>query len=200
MKFQEDFFMQILGIVMGTNLAPILTNIYMAMLEEELYVICKNKNITRPKMFKRFIDDGFGVIKSNKKEFLRWVNEFNCLRKNIIIDKWQFGNNVAFMDLHIFKGEKFYNEGKLSIKVYQKPENKYMYIPYKSAHPRHTIKNYVIGELKRCVQINTEDLNFLKLKTDFFFECVTAGSRKISYHTGFQRLSIHPEPNFSATT
>ena len=30
---------------MGTNLAPILTNIYMAMLEEELIIICKNKNI-----------------------------------------------------------------------------------------------------------------------------------------------------------
>ena len=52
MKFQEDFFMQILGIVMGTNLAPILTNIYMAVLEEEMYIICKNKNITWPKMFK----------------------------------------------------------------------------------------------------------------------------------------------------
>jgi len=52
MKFQEDFFMQILGIVMGTNLAPILTNIYMAILEEELYIICKNKNITWPNMFK----------------------------------------------------------------------------------------------------------------------------------------------------
>ena len=70
--------MQILGIVMGTNLAPILTNIYMAMLEEELYIICKNKNIKWP--FKRFIDDGFGVTKSNKKEFLLWVNKFNNLR------------------------------------------------------------------------------------------------------------------------
>ena len=28
MKFQEDFFLQILGIVMGTNLASILTNIH----------------------------------------------------------------------------------------------------------------------------------------------------------------------------
>ena len=37
MKFQEEFFMQIMGIVMGTNLAPILANMYMAMLEEELY-------------------------------------------------------------------------------------------------------------------------------------------------------------------
>ena len=58
MKFQEDFFRQILGIVIDTNLAPILNNIYMAILEE---------NITWPKVFKRFIDDGFGVIKSNKK-------------------------------------------------------------------------------------------------------------------------------------
>ena len=97
------------------------------------------------------------------------------------------------MGLHIFKGEN-------CIKVYQKPENKYLYIPYKSAHPRHTIKNYVIGELKRYVRVNTEELNFLKIKNRFFLRMLTAGSRKISYHTGFQKLSIHPEPNFSATT
>ena len=166
------------------------------MLEEELYVICKNKNITRPKMFKRFIDDGFGVIKSNKKEFLRWVNEFNCLRKNINIDKWQFGNNVAFMDLHIFKGEKFYNEGKLSIKVYQKPENKYIYIPYKSAHPRHTIKNYVIGELKRYVRINTEELNFLKIKNKFFLRMRNRGFKKNKLSHWFSEVKFSLRAKF----
>ena len=56
--------MQILGIVMGTNLAPIFTNIYTAMLEEKL---CKKKNRIRPKMLNIFIADSFGVIKSNKK-------------------------------------------------------------------------------------------------------------------------------------
>ena len=50
MKFQEEFFLQILGIVKGTNLAPILANIYMAILEEELYIKCKNKNIKWPEM------------------------------------------------------------------------------------------------------------------------------------------------------
>ena len=104
------------------------------------------------------------------------------------------------MDLYIFKGEKFYNGGKLSIIVYQKPENKYMYIPYQSAHPRHTIKNYFLCELKTYIQINTEELNFLKLKTSFSLKCVTAGSRKISYHIAFQKLSIHLEPTFFATT
>ena len=34
-KFQKKFFKQILGTVMGTNLAPILANIYMAILDPE---------------------------------------------------------------------------------------------------------------------------------------------------------------------
>ena len=62
-----------------------------------------------------------------------------------------------------------------------------MYIPYKSVHPRHTIKNYVIGELKRCVRINTEELNFLKIKILFSLKCVIKGSQKIRNHTGFQK-------------
>ena len=73
---------------MGTNLTPILANIYMAIFEEELYIICQNKNLIWPEMYKRLIDDGFGVIKSNKKEFSKWFCEFNNLRENIFIDKW----------------------------------------------------------------------------------------------------------------
>ena len=71
MKFQEDFFVQILGIVMGTNLAPILTNTYMAMLGEELYILCKKKNIKWPETIKRFIDDGFGLPKATKRFFAK---------------------------------------------------------------------------------------------------------------------------------
>ena len=96
---------------MGTNLAPILANIYMAMIKEELYIICKNKN-----KYKRFIDDGFCVIKSNKKEFSEQVFEFYSLCEHIFIDKQHFGNKVAFMDLYIyiyiFKGNNFFITGK----------------------------------------------------------------------------------------
>ena len=188
MKFQEEFFMQIMGIVMGTNLAPILANLYMAMLEEELYIVCIRKNIIWPEMFKRFIDDGFGVIKSNKKQFSMWVTEFNNLRENIFIDKWKFGNHVAFMDLYIFKGIDFHFKGKLSIKVYQKPENRYMYIPFKSAHPRHTIKNYILGELKRYVRINTDELNFLKIRNNFFLRMRNRGFNKHKLSLWFSEI------------
>ena len=82
------------------------------------------------------------------------------------------------MDLYIFKGNNFLDTGILSIKVYQKPENRYMYIPYKSTHPRHTIKNYVLGELKRYVRINTEELNSPKNQKHFFLRVRNRGFNK----------------------
>ena len=87
MEFQKFFLKQILGIVIGANLAPILANIYMAMLEEELINICKNKNIKWPIMFKRFIADGFRIMRGNKKDVGTWINEFNQLRGIFFIDK-----------------------------------------------------------------------------------------------------------------
>ena len=147
----------------------------MAMLEEELDIICKNKNIKWPIMFKRFIDDGFGIMRGNKKDVESWIYEFNQLRENIFIDKWTFGNHVAYMDLYIFKGNNVFDTGILSIKVYQKPENRYMYIPYKSAHP---IKNYVLGKLKRYVRINTEELNYQKIKNKFIHRMRNRGFNK----------------------
>ena len=81
------------------------------------------------------------------------------------------------MDLYKFKGIFFFITGKLSIKVYQKQENYYMYIPYKSAHPRHTIKNYVTGGLKRYVRINMEE-NFLKTKIVCSFRMRECGFSK----------------------
>ena len=73
-------------------------------------------------MLKQFVDDGFRIIKSNKKKS-QWVTEFNNLPENVSMDKWSFGNNVMFMDLFINKGKDFYVNGKLEIQFYQKHEN-----------------------------------------------------------------------------
>ena len=48
---------------MGTNVAPILANIYMAKLELLLKEKCKTDiKLKWPTLFKRFIDDGFGIM------------------------------------------------------------------------------------------------------------------------------------------
>ena len=78
MSFDQEKFQQIFGIIMGTNVAPILATIYMAMLENELRQKCKSDpKLKWPILFKRFIDDGFGVFDGTKKYVEYWITQFN---------------------------------------------------------------------------------------------------------------------------
>ena len=179
MTFNGEYFQQIFGVIMGTNVAPILANIYLAILEKLLKDKCKfDKKLIWPVMFKRFIDDGFGITNGSKSDFEYWVSEFNLLRESITIDKFKYGDKVDFMDLVIFKGDKFASEGIFDISVFQKSENKYMYIPAKSGHAKHTIKNFVLGELKRYVRFNSIKSNFLKIRNNFFVRLRDRGYKK----------------------
>ena len=64
-----------------------------------------------------------------------------------------------------------------------------MYIPFRSFHQRHTIKNYVWGELKRYVHYNTEGKNFTKLKIRFIVRLRNRGFRKYLLKKLFQHVT-----------
>ena len=61
-------------------------------------------------------------MEGNKFDFEYWVSEF--------------------MNLFIYKEEDFFANGKLDTLVFQKEENKYMYIPSKSGHLNTTFVIY----------------------------------------------------------
>ena len=91
------------------------------MLQKELKKKCiQDKKLKWLSIFQRFIDDGFGFMEGNKEDVKYWINQFNSTRKTITIDKWLFGNQVEFMDLYIYKGEKIYMSGILDFKIFQK--------------------------------------------------------------------------------
>ena len=84
MVLDGEYFQQIFGLIMGTNVVPILTNIYMALLENELKLKCESDpKIIWPILFKRFIDDGFGITKGVREEVIYWIEKFNELRKKL---------------------------------------------------------------------------------------------------------------------
>ena len=191
MTFNGEYVRQIFGVIMGTNVAPILANIYLAKLEKFLKEKCKtDKKLIWPICFKRFIDDGFGVTKGNRSDFEYWVSEFNSLRETITIDKFKYGDRVDFMDLYIFKGEKFASEGIFDISIFQKTENKYMYIPAKSDHEEHTIKNFILGELKRYVRCNSIKANFFKIRNKFFARLRNRGYKKLPLKRLFRKVQF----------
>ena len=91
-----------------------------------------------------------------------WNHEKQVFQFQNVIPNAHFNslkaNHVEFIDLYIFKGDKFYTSGILDFKIFQKDINRSMYILYKSGHVSHTIKNYVLGETKGTY--DTIRLNF----------------------------------------
>ena len=59
----------------------------------------------------------------------------------------------------------------------------------KSFHRKHTIKNYVLNELKRYIKYNSEKLGFLKLRNKFFDRLRNRGFRKYSLAKMFSTVS-----------
>jgi len=196
MTFNGEYFQQIFGVIMGTNVAPILANIYLAKLEQILFEKSKtDSKLIWPITFKRFIDDGFGITKANKIEFEYWVSEFNLLRDTITIDKFSYGDSVDFMDLHIYKADDFASKGKFDISIFQKKCNKYMYIPAKSGHAKHTIKNFISSELKRYVRFNTVKLGFLRIRNKFYARLRNRGYSKVQLKRLFKHVKYGQRMN-----
>ena len=75
MTFNLEYFQKHFRLIMGTNVASILANIYLAKLEKILLEKCKtNKKLVWTILFRRFIDDGliFGITKGSRLEFEYW--------------------------------------------------------------------------------------------------------------------------------
>ena len=99
-----------------------------------------------------------------------------------------FGNNINFIDIYIYKGTDFFKKGKLDISTYQNPFNKYMYLPFRFEHAKHVITNYVTGELKRQGRINTKFRDFLNLKTKFYLRLHNRGLKKDKLNRLFSQV------------
>ena len=75
-----------------------------------------------------------------------------------------------------------------------------LFIPYKNAHPRQKITIYVTGVLKKDVRINTEELNFLKIKNSFFLRMRDRGFTKNKLSQWFSEVRYSDRAKFLAKT
>ena len=58
-------------------------------------------------------------------------------------------SSISFLDLTIYKGPDFHTTHQFDLKTFQKPQNLYQYLEYKSAHPRNIYCSIILGECTR---------------------------------------------------
>jgi hypothetical protein len=164
--FGELIYKQINGTAMGTPAAVVFACLF---LDKHETNVIESTNV-KPLLYRRFIDDIFAVF-GCKQDAETFINAFSSevTLPTIKCSNFTISDKEGiFLDLHIFKGTRFAEKNLLDVKIYQKPQNKYLYIPLNSFHPKSVFPSYIKAEINRYRLTCTNDNDFLTVKTDFF--------------------------------
>ena len=88
---------------MGTKTAVSFANIFMAEIETNLI----QQSNTKPREWKRYIDDVFSLWYCNRKDVELFIKEANNFHPTIKFTAEISENEITFLDTKVFKGERF---------------------------------------------------------------------------------------------
>ncbi len=135
-SFANTTYKQIKGTAMGTPVAVTFAQLFLAAIELPIL------STTPCTLYQRYIDDICALISESAAS--DFIAQFNAVCPSIKLEAVTIGPNGIFLDLslHVVNGSTSYT-------IYQKPANKYQYIPFLSAHNLSVFYNWVFEELKR---------------------------------------------------
>jgi hypothetical protein len=96
-EFDSEFYCQLTGTAMGTNVAPSYANTTMAHIED----IMLKKSSTKPLVWKRFIDDIFFIWTGNSNTLLNFQNHLNSSHDSIKFTFETSNVSVPFLDVAV---------------------------------------------------------------------------------------------------
>ena len=132
-KFDDEFWVQLIGTSMGTRVAPTYANIFMGKLEKVLLSKCPANLKQYLHTWKRFIDDIFIIWSGSCDQFDEFFGFINSYHPTIKFDPPQHNmeeNSCNFLDLKIS-----IQNSKIETDLYRKETTKPQALLPSSAHP-----------------------------------------------------------------
>ena len=168
-SFGDNIYHQVSGTAMGTNVAPPYAQIYLYQWELPILELFKDIVI----LYRRYIDDILLVTSVPLDLHHPLVLGLSNRNPNIKLS-WEFSkDSIPFLDMVIYKGQRFYNHHILDVKVYQKSMNRYLYLTPRSYTPN--LFSFIRGELIRYVRLSSSLEEYMKVKDLFYYRLIARG-------------------------
>ena len=187
--FGNTSWLQLRGTAMGSPLAVVFANLYLACLESELLASLD----FQPYIYKRFIDDVFVVLPPGSTMVSDFMSGFNSLSPTINLTH-ETGNCIPFLDLQIAKGSRFRCSGLLDVSLHQKALNMYLYISPTSYHPPHVFPAFIKSELMRACRNSSSSQDFTRIKWLLFHRLARRGFRPTFLSNIFDEVNYAIRP------
>ena len=166
---------------MGTPCAPTVANLYLAFFEAR-YIERSHLWHREIIILRRYIDDMLLIWQPGEHSFSEFL-QFLSHQTGITWIPEQLSYSVDFLDLTICN-----DSGTLVTKTYQKPLNLYLYTPFSSSHPPHTLTGLIKGSLLKYKEQNSNLSDFSAICQLFYDRLVARGYFPRTLDTIFQPL------------
>jgi hypothetical protein len=172
--FDGDTYRQINGTAMGQSCAVVYANIFVY--EIEIDMVNRKKTDGSLLMYGRFIDDVFSIIPRSSLSS-SFIQEINSLHRNMQFNCVTSNHEVEFLDVVIFKGERYNRDHIFDVRVHQKHINRYLYIPSSSFHTKFNKIGWIKAELIRYIRNTSSFDDYMAIKLLFYHRLRARGYR-----------------------
>jgi len=160
--YRGQTFRQMSGLAMGTSCAPVLANIYAAYFERKARVVHRNGVL----LYVRYIDDILCLFQGTKEEAVAFAQEFRLGNLEV---RWDVSFlRKEFLDIELIRGNQQLDLRVCHTRLFRKEMNRFLYIPWSSAHPLHVKKGFVKAELSRFAIICSKPEYFAEARQEFY--------------------------------
>ena len=173
LKWGNKIYRQKNGAAMGSPFSPPYADIFMYMLERVYIDIQFNEK--KLLLYKRYLDDVFAVIQGSKQDAELFVKGMNELEPDFIELTGNISQTMIFLDVTVKWSCRTH---KLTTQVFQKPMNRYPYLPWKSFHTKGMKKGFIKGEAIRYARLCSRKRGFKYLISLFILRLLKRGYPK----------------------
>ena len=145
---------------MGTPFAVTVANALMFHHEKDIV----EYNAQYLMLYKRFMDDIFAIWCGSKGTLFEFLNALNSKTDRIKVTYCISESSISFLDLFLYRDT---SSNVLQFSTFQKPLNKYLYIPFESFHPSSNRKAFIKGELMRYARNSSSFNSFNETREKF---------------------------------
>ena len=184
---------------MGTRFAVTVANAFMYLHKKDIADRYSSYLIH----YKRLIDDTLAVWDGPKDTLLEFPGALNSKTDRIELTKYISNSSISSLDLFLYRD---ISSNVLNFSTFQKPLNKYLYIPFESFHPSSNKKAFIKRELMRYARKSSSFASFAETREKFWkrlrlrgcpFRFLLPLFRAIQYSDGTGWLSRKPNNRFT---
>jgi len=124
-----------------------------------------------------FIDDVFAIWCGPKGTLLEFLNALNSKTDQIKLIYCISESSISFLDLFLYRDT---SSNVLRFSTFQKPLNKYVYIPFESFHPSSNKKAFIKGELMRYARDSSSFNSFYETRESSGSDYELGGSEPLN--------------------